>query len=178
MGRIAVDVFRRSSNLLTRLSRLRQHRRRRTRTRVLQVTPAQAAGRRGQRRGVAAGGGGGDPAQAGGGGGAGRGGQGGGPSQTGLYRSDDGGATWRRVSTNNPRPMYFSQVRIDPNNPDRVYLGGVGVHMTNDGGASMGTDVAQAIHDDIHKSPLHYSLRRQYPGRRLVCATATTLISF
>jgi len=54
------------------------------------------------------------------------------------------------VSTNNPRPMYFSQVRIDPNNPDRVYLGGVGVHMTNDGGATMGTDVAQAIHDDIH----------------------------
>ncbi len=46
--------------------------------------------------------------------------------------------------------MYFSQVRIDPTNPDRVYLGGVGVHMTNDGGATMGTDVAQAIHDDIH----------------------------
>ena len=46
--------------------------------------------------------------------------------------------------------MYFSQVRIDPNNPDRVYLGGVGVHMTNDGGATMGTDVAQVIHDDIH----------------------------
>ena len=87
----------------------------------------------------------------GGGGGGGRGGgAGGGASQTGLYRSDDGGATWRRVSTANPRPMYFSQVRIDPNNPDRVYLGGVGVHMTNDGGTSMATDVALVIHDDIH----------------------------
>src|SRR5712691_8065322 len=34
---------------------------------------------------------------------------------TGLYRSDDAGATWRKVNDENPRPMYFSQVRIDPN---------------------------------------------------------------
>jgi photosystem II stability/assembly factor-like uncharacterized protein len=46
--------------------------------------------------------------------------------------------------------MYFSQVRIDANNPDRVYMGGVGLHMTNDGGQSMATDAAFAIHDDIH----------------------------
>ena len=55
-------------------------------------------------------------------------------TSAGLYRSDDGGATWRRVSAANPRPMYFSQVRIDPSNPDRVYMGGVGLHMTIDGG--------------------------------------------
>ncbi len=30
-----------------------------------------------------------------------------------------------RSSSTNPRPLYFSQVRIDPNNPDRVYVGGV-----------------------------------------------------
>ena len=42
---------------------------------------------------------------------------------TGLYRSDDGGATWHRVSTNNPRPMYFSQVRVDPNNADQGLSG-------------------------------------------------------
>ena len=78
------------------------------------------------------------------------GGAGGGASQSGLYRSDDGGTTWRRVSTANPRPMYFSQVRIDPKNPERVYMGGVGLHMTNDGGASMATDAALVIHDDIH----------------------------
>jgi photosystem II stability/assembly factor-like uncharacterized protein len=72
------------------------------------------------------------------------------PSPTGLYRSDDGGASWRKVNNANPRPMYFSQVRIDPNNPDRVYLGGVGLHMTVDGGQSMATDAAQATHDDVH----------------------------
>ena len=61
---------------------------------------------------------------------------------TGLYRSDDGGATWRKVNNANPRPMYFSQVRIDPNNPDVVYLGGVGLHMRIDGGKTVQTDAA------------------------------------
>ena len=46
--------------------------------------------------------------------------------------------------------MYFSQVRIDPNNPDRVYLGGVGLHMTIDGGRTFETDAALVTHDDIH----------------------------
>ena len=52
---------------------------------------------------------------------------------TGLYRSDDAGATWRKVSNVNPRPMYFSQVRIDPNDPEVVYMGGVNLQMTTDG---------------------------------------------
>ena len=40
--------------------------------------------------------------------------------------------------------MYFSQVRIDPNDPDVVYLGGVGLHQTLDGGKTIATDVAAA----------------------------------
>jgi len=50
----------------------------------------------------------------------------------------------------NPRPMYFSQVRIDPNSPDRVYLGGVGMWMTIDGGRNFEQDAAFATHDDVH----------------------------
>jgi photosystem II stability/assembly factor-like uncharacterized protein len=69
---------------------------------------------------------------------------------TGLWRSDDAGTSWRQVSSANPRPMYFSQLRIDPTNADRVYLGGVGMHMTIDGGKSVETDAARAIHDDVH----------------------------
>ena len=34
--------------------------------------------------------------------------------ESGVYRSDDAGATWRKLSATNPRPMYFSQIRIDP----------------------------------------------------------------
>jgi photosystem II stability/assembly factor-like uncharacterized protein len=86
----------------------------------------------------------------GGRGGGGGGVQGGAGNDGGLYRTDDGGETWRKVSSDNPRPMYFSQVRVDPNNPDVVYMGGVGLQMTVDGGKDMETDAAQAIHDDVH----------------------------
>lgn len=139
MGRIALDVYRSSANTVYAL---------------IEAEPAAGGGGEpaaGQGRGGRGGGAAGDPAQGGRGAGGGRGGQGGGgASQSGLYRSDDGGATWRRVSTNNPRPMYFSQVRVDPNSPDRVYLGGVGLHYTPDGGQTMATDAALVIHDDIH----------------------------
>jgi photosystem II stability/assembly factor-like uncharacterized protein len=89
-----------------------------------------------------------DPAA--GGRGAGGGGQGAGAGATGVYRSDDAGATWRKVSSNNPRPMYFSQMRVDANNPDRIYMGGVGLQMSVDGGQTFATDAALAVHDDIH----------------------------
>ncbi|MBX7117812.1 MAG: hypothetical protein K1X31_02310 [Gemmatimonadaceae bacterium] len=70
--------------------------------------------------------------------------------KTGVWRSDDAGATWRKLNSNNPRPMYFSQVRIDPNNADRVYMGGVGMQMTVDGGKTWETDAALVTHDDVH----------------------------
>jgi len=71
-------------------------------------------------------------------------------SETGLYRSNDGGRTWTKVSSNNPRPMYFSKVLIDPTNPDIVYMGGVGLQMTIDGGKTFATDAALVTHDDVH----------------------------
>ena len=87
------------------------------------------------------------------------GGQGGGRSNivtgvnntpTGLYRSDDSGATWRKVNNENPRPMYFSQVRVDPNDPDVVIYGGVNLHMSTDGGKTVNTAAASKIHSDHH----------------------------
>jgi photosystem II stability/assembly factor-like uncharacterized protein len=118
LGRIGLDVYRRSPNILY--------------ASIEAESPAAAAGATGR-----------------GGGGGGFGGGGGG-SESGLYRSDDGGASWQKVNSVNPRPMYFSQVRVDPNNPDRVLMGGVGLHMTVDGGKTVETDAAQATHDDVH----------------------------
>jgi hypothetical protein len=69
---------------------------------------------------------------------------------TGLYRSDDAGATWKKVNDQNPRPMYFSQVRIDPNDPDVVYYAGVGLHQSLDGGKNVHVDIAESTHDDVH----------------------------
>ena len=68
----------------------------------------------------------------------------------GFYRSDDAGVTWRKVSNTNPRPMYFSKVRVDPNDTEVVYLGGVGLHQSLDGGKTFATDVAASTHDDVH----------------------------
>jgi photosystem II stability/assembly factor-like uncharacterized protein len=70
--------------------------------------------------------------------------------QTGLWRSNDGGASWTKVNSVNPRPMYFSKLVIDPTDPERVYHGGVGLHVSHDGGKSVETDAALVIHDDIH----------------------------
>jgi photosystem II stability/assembly factor-like uncharacterized protein len=68
----------------------------------------------------------------------------------GLWRSNDGGATWARVNSLNPRPMYFSKVLVDPSNTETVYYGGVGLHMSLDGGKTTETDAAMVTHDDIH----------------------------
>src|SRR5436309_14185001 len=69
---------------------------------------------------------------------------------TGLYRSDDAGATWRKVNNANPRTMYFSQVRVVPNDPDVVIYGGVDLHMSTDGGKTVNTAAAPKIHSDHH----------------------------
>ncbi|HYT73452.1 MAG TPA: hypothetical protein VEL79_01780, partial [Vicinamibacterales bacterium] len=69
---------------------------------------------------------------------------------TGLYRSDDAGATWRKVNDENARPMYFSQVRVDPNDPETVFMGGVKLHLTTDAGKSISTNVTPTAHDDVH----------------------------
>ena len=68
---------------------------------------------------------------------------------TGLYKSVDAGATWTKVSSTNPRPMYFSQIRIDPSNSDRLLIANVQVMLSTDGGKTFANADA-TIHDDIH----------------------------
>jgi hypothetical protein len=46
--------------------------------------------------------------------------------------------------------MYFSQIRIDPNDPDTVIFGGVDLQMSTDGGKSVNTTAASKIHSDHH----------------------------
>ena len=47
------------------------------------------------------------------------------PQGNGVWKSIDKGKTWTFMSNENQRPMYFSQIRVDPNNPNTVYVGGV-----------------------------------------------------
>jgi len=73
-----------------------------------------------------------------------------------LYRSDNGGSTWKRVSEEN-RYMenlggtygwVFGQVRADPLNPDKVYLMGLGLNVSTDGGKTF--KGLRGMHPDHH----------------------------
>jgi photosystem II stability/assembly factor-like uncharacterized protein len=68
----------------------------------------------------------------------------------GVFRSEDRGETWTRVNSLNPRPMYFSQIRIDPNDPQRIYVNGVNLHISDDGGKTFRDDGASVVHLDHH----------------------------
>ncbi|MCH2463391.1 MAG: glycosyl hydrolase, partial [Gemmatimonadetes bacterium] len=84
-----------------------------------------------------------------GGGRGGRGG-GGGAARSGLFRSLDRGDTWEKMSNTNPRPMYYSQVRIDPSNSDRIYVLGGSLMVSDDAGRTFRSDGATQIHVDHH----------------------------
>jgi photosystem II stability/assembly factor-like uncharacterized protein len=55
-------------------------------------------------------------------------------SDGGVFRSTDRGASWTRTDSLNPRPMYYSKIRIDPANDDRIYVLGTQLHRSEDGG--------------------------------------------
>ena len=55
-------------------------------------------------------------------------------TQGGIYRSEDKGVTWTRMSDTNPRPSYYSQLRIDPNNDQKIWVLGAPLYYTEDGG--------------------------------------------
>jgi len=68
----------------------------------------------------------------------------------GLYKSYDAGTSWERVNSYNPRPMYFSKLGIDPNDPDRIYILGVSLGISDDGGKTIRTNQARGVHADHH----------------------------
>ena len=50
---------------------------------------------------------------------------------SGLYRSADGGRTWERTAKDNVRPFYYSQVRVHPTNPNRVWFSSTPVKVSD-----------------------------------------------
>ena len=77
-------------------------------------------------------------------------GGGGGPSKSGTFRSLDRCDTWEKMSDTNPRPMYYSQIRVDPSNVDRIYVLGGSLMVSDDGGRTFRSDGARQIHVDHH----------------------------
>jgi photosystem II stability/assembly factor-like uncharacterized protein len=69
--------------------------------------------------------------------------------RSGMYRSADGGNTWRWMNVTNNRPFYFSQIRVDPKNPNRIYRMAVDFAFSDDGGYSWRSGML-GIHEDYH----------------------------
>ena len=72
------------------------------------------------------------------------------PETGGVFRSDDRGETWAKVNDLCPRPFYFGQIRVDPNDDRRVYVGGVSLFASADGGKTFRNDAGGNAHGDDH----------------------------
>src|ERR1051326_6153454 len=72
------------------------------------------------------------------------------PKKPGVWRSDDKGRTWRIVSNENNRPLYYSQIRVDPKNPEIVYVGGLNFSKSIDGGKTFKSLQPGIAHSDHH----------------------------
>ncbi|MEP6937608.1 MAG: glycosyl hydrolase [Chthoniobacterales bacterium] len=68
----------------------------------------------------------------------------------GVFRSENGGENWVRASAINPRSFYFSQIRIDPANDQRIYVLGYALLVSDDGGKNFREDLSEKVHPDCH----------------------------
>jgi photosystem II stability/assembly factor-like uncharacterized protein len=73
----------------------------------------------------------------------------------GTYRTEDAGATWKRMSATNPRPMYYSKPTIDPNNDKRIWLPGTSIVKSEDGGATFEEEPTSPTYDVGLKTDHH-----------------------
>jgi photosystem II stability/assembly factor-like uncharacterized protein len=71
-------------------------------------------------------------------------------SDGGVYRSDDFGESWRRTNNADVTPWYYSQIRVDPSDPERVYTLAINLSVSEDGGKTFRQDVARTTHVDHH----------------------------
>jgi len=68
----------------------------------------------------------------------------------GIYLSTDGGESWTRINSLNPRPMYFSCIRFDPSDDKYLYVCGISLHRSTDGGKTFKADGGNRVHPDQH----------------------------
>ncbi len=73
-----------------------------------------------------------------------------------VWRSDDGGATWRLTHDEPIRQVvytygyYFGQIRVSPTDPERIYIVGVPILTSEDGGATFTSINHPDVHVDHH----------------------------
>jgi photosystem II stability/assembly factor-like uncharacterized protein len=72
-------------------------------------------------------------------------------NQSGIYRTLDAGTTWEKTSPLNTRPNYFSQIRIDATDRNKIYSLGSnrGFYFSDDGGKEF-TELFSNVHGEDH----------------------------
>jgi photosystem II stability/assembly factor-like uncharacterized protein len=69
----------------------------------------------------------------------------------GVFRSEDRGTTWTKQSSLNQRPSYYSQIRIDPKNPNKIWQLASPLFVSSDAGKTWkSNDTGDKIHVDHH----------------------------
>ncbi|MEW6747327.1 MAG: PDZ domain-containing protein [Planctomycetota bacterium] len=68
----------------------------------------------------------------------------------GIYKSSDGGLSWSRINSVNPRPMYFSRIVVDPSDENNIYVCGISLYRSKDGGVTFTGDAGGSAHPDHH----------------------------
>jgi photosystem II stability/assembly factor-like uncharacterized protein len=68
----------------------------------------------------------------------------------GLYRSTDNGVTWDKRNSYDDQGQYYSKVQVDPANADRVYIMGMNIMVSDDGGRTLSVLPTRAKHVDNH----------------------------
>lgn len=73
-----------------------------------------------------------------------------------MYRSDNGGTSWRKVATESigNRPFYYADIFVDTKDPDRIYSLYSGVTKSEDGGLTF-QSFMRGIHPDHHAWYIH-----------------------
>ena len=75
---------------------------------------------------------------------------------TEVYRSDDNGRTWNKTHSDYLDNIfysygyYFAQIRVMPDNPDKLYIMGVPILTSDDGGKNWKSLNADNVHVDHH----------------------------
>jgi photosystem II stability/assembly factor-like uncharacterized protein len=68
----------------------------------------------------------------------------------GLFRTEDRGESWVRLSDLSFRPFYFSRVAVDPEDARRVYMPGWDLAISDDGGRTFRRSGSEFVHVDFH----------------------------
>ncbi|MEQ1513929.1 MAG: zeta toxin family protein [Lysobacteraceae bacterium] len=92
----------------------------------------------------------------------------------GLYRSDDGGATWQTMQASpSLTTRYFARVTVHPTDPDTVYVMGRSIKVSHDGGKTLTIMRGSPGGDDYHD----LWLNPQHPERMIAASDQGAIVT-